>query len=138
MTTENKTTATTTGAGTIVVLNRDLLFGMRIRNVAKSLGYEVEVVGTTSTFVAKLTGEPHCALGIIDINAGVDWSQIARATSSSVPILAFGPHRDVEGLRAAKQAGVRRVISNGEFQRDLPGLINRYAQAVAPDESPSP
>jgi hypothetical protein len=44
-----------------------------------------------------------------------------------VPILAFGPHKDVEGFKAAKRAGVTRVVANGEFSRSLPDLAKRYA-----------
>ena len=43
-----------------------------------------------------------------------------------MPTLAFGPHVDVEGRRAAKAAGVTRIVSNGQFHSDMAGLIERY------------
>ncbi|MDF3015147.1 MAG: hypothetical protein K0R44_372, partial [Thermomicrobiales bacterium] len=42
------------------------------------------------------------------------------------PTLAFGPHVDIEGRRAAKAAGVTRIVSNGQFHTDTVGLIERY------------
>ena len=70
------------------------------------------------------------ALGIIDINFGPDWDGIAQAISSGnqPPIIAFGPHLDVDGLRAAKKAGVTRVFSNGDFSKDTAAIITRYAR----------
>ena len=52
------------------------------------------------------------------------------AAAVDVPILAFGPHKDVEGFRSAKAAGVTRVVANGEFSRSLPDLVRRYATPV--------
>jgi hypothetical protein len=43
-----------------------------------------------------------------------------------VPTLGFGSHVDIETRRAAKSAGVTRIVSNSEFHRDMPALISRY------------
>jgi FixJ family two-component response regulator len=121
----------TRSSGLIVVLNKDLFFGVKIGNMLRALGYTVEFARTAETFVSAInSSESGVALGIIDINAGVDWSLIERLTSSETrkpPLLAFGSHLDVEGLRAAKLAGVRRVVSNGDFHRDMVKLVQRYA-----------
>lgn len=122
-------------AGIVVVLNRDLLFGMRIRNALRSLGYEPLFAPDTDAF-ARLVREsdPSPALAVIDMNSPVAWEQIeALAANPAVltPLLVFGPHVDVEGRRAAKAAGVTRIVSNGEFHRDMVGLIRRYARAAA-------
>jgi FixJ family two-component response regulator len=121
----------------VSVLNRDLFFGVKIGNILRGVGYRVEFAKQTEEFAQKIqeaSREP--ALGIVDINAGVDWSAIARLTSdqrATVPILAFGSHLDVDGMRAAKQSGVARVVSNGDFHRDMVKLVQRYAL-----ESPKP
>jgi hypothetical protein len=47
---------------------------------------------------------------------------------SGVPVVAFGSHTDVDGFRAAKAAGVARVVSNGEFSRSLADLVAKYAR----------
>ncbi|HEV2108904.1 MAG TPA: hypothetical protein VGR16_11625 [Thermomicrobiales bacterium] len=118
--------------GAIVVLNRDLFFGVRIANALRARGYRVEIAPTPERFAA-LLGEmdPAPALGIIDMTAVSDWSplrEIASDPNGSTPTLAFGPHKDVAAFRAAKDAGVSRVVSNGDFHRDLLGLVERYAR----------
>jgi hypothetical protein len=49
----------------------------------------------------------------------------------ATPLLGFGPHVDVDGRRAAKAAGLTRIVSNGEFHRDLVALVARYAHPPA-------
>ena len=120
--------------GTIVVLNRDLMFGVRIGNGLRSLGYRVEFVRDSESFgVALRETGPAPVLGILDMNGEVDWSTIEAVVEDAAvrtPILAFGPHVDVDGRRAAKEAGVRRIVSNGEFHRDMVGLVRRYAMTA--------
>jgi hypothetical protein len=123
------------GAGTrglVVVLNRDLFFGVRIANTLRSLGYEVVLLPTTETFAERLrTAEPPPVLAMIDLGAAPDWDVLRPLLAEPgmpTPTLAFGPHKDVEAMRAAKAAGVTRLVSNGELHRDLVGLVERYAR----------
>ena len=116
--------------GEIVVLNRDLFFGVKIGNTLRGLGYGVAFVKETPAFVERLSGrDAPPVLGLIDMNAGVDWEAIKTLADheSAVPVLVFGSHLDVDGRRAAKAAGVRRVLSNGDFHRDMVALVQRYA-----------
>ena len=114
-----------------VVLNRDLLFGSRIRSALTSLGLEARFVSTAEQFVDALRQEPESvAIGIVDMNGAVNWDVIREELSvtngAGVPTLAFGPHIDVKGRRAAKASGVTRIVSNGQFHADMAGLIDRY------------
>jgi hypothetical protein len=114
-----------------VVLNRDLLFGSRIRSVLTGLGLEGRFVATADQFVGELSEEPgSVAIGVIDMNSAISWDVIrdalSRADGSLAPTLAFGPHVDIEGRRAAKAAGVTRIVSNGQFHSDMSVLIERY------------
>jgi hypothetical protein len=114
-----------------VVLNRDLLFGSRIRSALKSLGLDACFVTTAEQFVGALREQPDIvAIGIIDMNGAVTWNvihgELSRLSGDGVPTLAFGPHVDVESRRAAKAAGVTRIVSNGQFHGDTAGLIDRY------------
>jgi hypothetical protein len=114
-----------------IVLNRDLLFGSRIRGALASLGLEARFVATTERFVSELSEQPESvAIGVIDMNGAVSWDVIREALSPAdghlAPTLAFGPHVDSEGRRAAKAAGVTRIVSNGQFHSDMMGLIDRY------------
>jgi len=128
---------TDTPERTIVVLNRDVFFGARLTQLGRDLGYAVEIAADASTFQSRLSSDS-VMLGIIDINARPDWSVIAGdpAETPRPPVLAFGPHLDVEGLRAAKAAGVTRVVSNGQFHRDAADLIRRYACDPGSDAIP--
>jgi hypothetical protein len=114
-----------------VVLNRDLLFGSRIRSALKSLGLEARFVATSEQFVGALHGQPSSvAIGIVDMNGAIAWDVIREALSGpngdGVPTLGFGPHVDTESRRAAKAAGLTRIVSNGQFHSDTVGLIERY------------
>jgi hypothetical protein len=114
-----------------IVLNRDLLFGSRIRSVLAGLSLESRFVATAEQFVSALSQEPKSvAIGIIDMNGAISWDVIREAHSHGdaglAPTLAFGPHVDVEGRRAARAAGVTRIVSNGQFHSDTAGLIERY------------
>ena len=118
---------------TAVVLNRDLMFGSRLRSTLTSIGMTARFVPTSERFVATLNelGEA-CAIGIVDMNGAVDWTTIRDGLQSSdrwPPLLAFGPHVDAEKMRAAKDAGVTRVVSNGQFNRDMTALIERYRRS---------
>jgi PleD family two-component response regulator len=114
-----------------VVLNRDLLFGSRIRSALKSLGLEAHFVATAEQFVGALHERPSSvAIGIIDMNGAVSWDvireELSRPNGDRVPTLGFGSHVDVESRRAAKAAGVTRIVSNGQFHSGTAGLIERY------------
>ena len=114
-----------------VVLNRDLLFGSRIRNVIAGLGLEAQFVASANDFINALHRHgDSAAIGIIDMNAPLSWDVIGemydRTSDDVPPTLAFGPHVDVESRRAAKAAGVTRIVSNGQFHGDMAGLIERY------------
>src|SRR4051794_2697118 len=118
-------------AQTVVVLNRDLFFGIRLNQLLKQLGYRAVLAKSQEAFLTDLCA-PDVALGIIDINFGPDWDGIAEAIAGGAlpSIIAFGPHLDVDGLRAAKKAGVTRVFSNGDFSKDAAAIITRYARSA--------
>ena len=116
--------------GLIVVMSGDVFFGMRIRTSLRPLGYEVVSHGDAVAFSSALSArEPRALLGLIDFNRAVDWSALADALNGPVPIVAFGPHKDIAGFRSAREAGVTRVVANGEFSRTLPELVERYANS---------
>lgn len=110
------------GAGPVVALSRDVFFGMRIRTVLAQLGQELRLVKTEKEAVDAVAVSAGCTL-VVDFNQPVDWSLLAPVLDGNTPVLAFGSHTDVEGFRAAKAAGVRRTVSNGEFSRRLPDLL---------------
>lgn len=129
--------AAKSGQPIIVLLNRDLMVGIAIANTAKALGFAVERVPSAADLNARLcAGSKLDALVIIDMNLDIAWDEIKELMQqdrSHLPVLGFGPHVDIEGRRAAKQAGLTRIVSNGEFHRDMAGLIRRYARVGQDD-----
>lgn len=117
----------------VVVLNRDLMFGSRIRTALAALGMQAVVKGDTGAFLdAVRAAGDQAVLAIIDMNGQVDWAAIGAALQndeSLPPVLGFGSHTDVESRRAAKAAGVDRIVSNGQFHADIASFVQRYRRA---------
>lgn len=128
-----------TALGMIVVLNRDLIFGSRIRDTVRALGYEPLFTANTPAFIERIRSmRPPAVLAILDMNGVVDWELIGQYTTDpgcSTPLLGFGPHVDIVNRRAAKAAGVSRIVSNGQFHSDTAGIVQRYAGNRAADAS---
>lgn len=119
--------------GLVVVLSGDLFFGMRIRTTLRQLGYDVSIVPDVASFTTSVSSDDRrVSLGMIDFNRPVDWNSLTDALGRGIPIIAFGPHKDVEGFRAARSTGVSRVVANGEFSRSLPQLVEKYAASRNP------
>lgn len=115
----------TQSAGHIVALSRDVFFGMRVRTILRQLGYDLALVKTEAEAVKAADGGD-TSLVLVDFNGPVAWGVLSPLLESGTPTLAFGSHTDVEGFRAAKSAGVTRTVSNGEFSRRLPELVEQY------------
>ena len=117
---------------TIVLLNRDLFSAVGIVNTIRALGFEPLRVGTEKAFQHSLEDQSAPpVLGIVDMNGAVDWSLLETTLSQPEmpPVIAFGPHVDIEGRKAAKAAGVARLLSNGDFHREMAIMIERYARS---------
>lgn len=118
----------------LIALNRDVFFGVRLRNLAKELGFDL-ILAQNAEAVGRALRERHqtVALVVIDMNVldrKVDWDELATilADYPAIPSLGFGSHTDVETRRAAKRAGLTRIVANSEFHRDAASLIQRYAR----------
>jgi hypothetical protein len=118
----------------LIALNRDVFFGVRLRNLAKELGYDLVLAPTAHAVGAAVTeSADHVALVIVDMNVlktGVDWDAMSEIITAhpEIPTLGFGSHTDVDTRRTAKRVGLTRIVSNSEFHRDAAALIQRYAR----------
>lgn len=119
--------------GTIIALVPDLMFGLRVRDVLRQLGYIALVHEQAGAAQAALRAD--LALLIVDLResvAGVTaLVQAAKALDSTLPVLAFGSHVDVERQQAARAAGCDRVVANSKFSNDLPTLVASLARKSA-------
>ncbi|HEY8491974.1 MAG TPA: hypothetical protein VIO14_13410 [Dehalococcoidia bacterium] len=113
--------------GTVLALVPDLMFGLRIQEAAKQAGARVEFFQHLEDAALRLSAET-VDLILVDLGEGTfDVDAVAElGRLNGVPVVAFGPHVDVAGRRAAVAAGVDRVLTRQQFVRDLPDLIARY------------
>lgn len=112
----------------VAVLSHDLFFGMRIRTVINKMGYELLLCKSEAELLAAAAS---AAILLVDFNKPVDWASLESLLGGSIPLIGFSSHTNVEGFREAKAAGVTRVMSNGEFSRKLPEILERFAPIVS-------
>jgi hypothetical protein len=127
-----------TSNGTVLLLDSDLFFVVKVTETLARAGYAVRKARTIDAFVAALVetsetsemsqpGAKRLAAALVNLAArGVDaLAAIARAREAGVPVVAYGPHVDVAAQAAARQAGATSVIANAKLDGDLPGVLAR-------------
>lgn len=142
----------------VLGLVSDVFFSVPIENALKVLGYGARwlqhgdelgssavaaasrqpgepLAGPSAAFVAFLV-EQQPALVIVELNStAIPWPEWVAALKSSaatrrIPVLAFGPHTDLDLRTRALDVGCDAVLAKGRFVADLPGLIEKYARRV--------
>ncbi len=113
----------------VVVLIRDLFFSVKVKNELAQAGYEPVLVKREPELLSSVESLSP-AIVLLDLNASPDWTVLEPLLidASGPPILAFGPHKDVDSRRAAQQAGVSRVVTNQQLHRNLIGYVEQYAR----------
>lgn len=142
----------------VLGLVSDMFFSVPIENALTALGFrarwlqpEDELVSTTLAATARHPGEPLAgpsaafiallaeeqpALVIVELNSTtILWAKWVAALKSSaatrrIPVLAFGPHTDLDLRARALDVGCDAVLAQGRFIANLPGLIEKYARRV--------
>lgn len=141
----------------ILGLVSDLFFATQIENVVKPLGYGARWIesgealepGITAPSTAGHSGEPLTGRGSVFIARLVEWQPalvlvdiasprlpwadwIAALKSSAatrrIPVIAFGPHANLELRTRALDVGCDAVIAQRRLVADLPELIEKYAR----------
>jgi predicted metal-dependent hydrolase len=116
----------------------DLLFGTSIETRLRALGYEPAFAETAPAVDRLLKGSP--ALVLVNIGSNtLDWEHLVdHAKNESqwrhVPILAYGPHVDLELRQRALKAGCDVVVGRSAVASNLPSLVEKWAWQ--PDLSP--
>lgn len=135
---------------------RNLFFMTRIESVLERLGYEVQffedahqithfdsvtverqigehLVGPGAQLLQELTRlQP--ALIIFDLdNSHIPWSgwiSLIKSVPATrrIPVLCFGPHKDLDAMDAARKAGADHVIGRSRFTSSLPHLIKELVR----------
>ncbi len=139
----------------ILGLVSDLFFTVQIENAVKALGYRARwiergeavepvqpaaaarpgepLTRTGSVFIARLV-EWQPALVIVELSSrAIPWPEWIAALKSSaatrrIPVVAFGPHTDLDLRARAIDVGCDAVIAKGRLVTALPELIQKYAR----------
>src|SRR5437667_8023500 len=114
---------------TILALEKDLFFAVKIRDTLRHHNHEVTIVRTLPAFEEALTQpeETRPRLAIVNTaTKGVDWEAAIRAArANNIPVLAFGSHMDLDARARALEAGAGKVVANSKFVRDMPELVQK-------------
>ncbi len=138
----------------IVGFVADLMFTMKIANVARHSGFEMKWLETAVSLndeetLAEPLGESlygrtghlfeqitqwQPALLLFDLNNdAIPWRQWLPSLKSSpatkrIPIMAFGSHKDVETMQDAKRLGADFVYARSRFTSAMPQLFRECAR----------
>lgn len=146
----------------ILALTEDLFIVPRLQDVAGQLGFRLTVAdspvifdaegepsrrgvpltepleGPEGRFMRRLV-ELRPALMLVDVTSRnlpwARWIQIMKTAAATrrIPVVAFGPHVDQQGLDLASSSGADAAITRGKLQHSLPQLIERYARRLDPE-----
>ncbi len=113
---------------TVLLVGQNLFFLGRVEAQAEPLGYEVHWATTQSAF-SEYYASRRPALILVDLEGDESiWSgvleDIGPQESGGVKVVAFGPHENVAMLERARNLGCGLVLNKGEFNRDLPKIID--------------
>ena len=112
----------------ILVLVPDLMFATRVEDAAKHLGYRVVSLNVGDDFESIVAREVP-RLVIVSLNAS-DWARaVDAAKRGGAHVLAFGSHKNVEQMVAAKKAGCDEVVARSRMAAELPNLLKKYLEA---------
>lgn len=140
----------------IVGFVADLMFSSKIQNAAAAAGFQMKWIeraadlgdvaqsnvkespgellhGRAGQLFQQIT-EWQPALLLFDLtNDAIPWFNWLPALKSSpathrIPVLAFGPHEDVELFKTAKSRGADAVLARSRFFSELPQLLQKYAR----------
>ena len=118
----------------IVAVLEDLLFTVKISDVAKRTGLEVDFV--KSELDAKDKAKQNPLLIILDLNArAVDAVKLitelkADTETKAVSLIGYVSHVQGELKQKAHEAGCDIVMARSAFSQNLPMLLKRYAGAA--------
>src|SRR6266568_4213919 len=125
-------------ATSVLALEKDLFFSVKIRDTLRHHAIEATTVRTLDAFEQRLdAADEKPALVIVNTAIkGVDWEAAIRAAHTrGYPVLAFGSHMDLEAREKALAAGAEKVVANSKFTSDMPGLVTRMMHAAGDEKS---
>ena len=115
--------------GTVLLIGQNLFFLGRVEAQAQPPGYEVQWATTQLAFWEYYASR-RPALILVDLEGDESiWSNVLadidHQETGGVKVVAFGPHEDVAKLERARTLGCDLVLNKGEFNRELPKILER-------------
>ena len=112
---------------TVLLVGQNMFFLGRVEAQAEPLGYEVQWATTQSAFLEYYESR-RPALILVDLEGDESiWTNVLEdidhQEAAGVKVVAFGPHENVAMLERARNLGCGLVLNKGEFNRDLPKII---------------
>jgi len=110
----------------VVAIVDDLMLESRIETAAPD---DIKLIFPRDAKEFKELLDPRPDLIVVSMTGTrLPWVELIQATrahplSRDVPILAFGPHMDLELRHGALEAGATRVYANSAFMMALPRLL---------------
>lgn len=107
---------------TVAMLTGDLLFASKVKSVAQSAGWTFYMGGNLP---ASDTDKIQIVILDLSTRSGLI-NKIVDQCSAACPdarLIAFGPHVHVDKLKAAREAGIPTVLTNGQFDAGMAGLF---------------
>lgn len=122
----------TQGSKKILAIMEDLMFTVKINDVAKRLSLLPEFVQTEADALAK--AKEHPLLVIIDLNSrAVDAVDLIaklkqnNGEGKKTPVIGFVSHVQADLKMRAQEAGCDLVMARSAFSQNLPTLLKRHA-----------
>jgi len=109
--------------GSVMMLSGDLLFCSRVKTSAESAGLKFRMGGQLpSEDTESIT---HVILDL-STRSGLtaDIVTICQERCPNAKLIAYGPHIEVEKLRAAEEAGIGIVMSNSQFSNQMKSIFD--------------
>jgi CheY-like chemotaxis protein len=114
----------------VVYLTSDLLFSSRVVSLARTAGVSVSVVNSRDE-ACRRAAESGAAMLLVDLDhREADMRQLAAELSHLEPrprTVAYASHVKEQLLAAASEAGCDLVLSRGQFDRQIAGLLGSLA-----------
>ncbi len=112
----------------VVAIVEDMIFASRILALGKMQEAKVELRSAAACRDQWPAGVS-CALIDLELPDALTIIRTLRAANPGLRLIAFGPHVQVERLRAAREAGATESLPRSKFVERLPDLL----QSVADD-----
>jgi CheY-like chemotaxis protein len=108
----------------VVYLVRDMMFTSKIREVARQLGLAIQAAPDAGALPRAAVG---ARLVIIDLRLPQAMEALdalaADPAIAAIPRIGFVDHEKIEVMDAARARGCTRVLTKGQFAKELPALL---------------